>query len=170
MKRLKRALVLLLSMSMLAASVTGCSTDNSIVTRIVVHKVEDTLEDLLDKLKQLLKIPGSAAEESEEQTDGTYAGDALGGSAYVGDWLAVSCEYMGFSVAVSDVLGGDVLISLYEDGTAVVTMDGESQSGSWEETEDGLLLGGYADIQVESAGEGQMVVEYEGISITFEKQ
>lgn len=93
-------------------------------------------------------------------------GKDMSGSKYCGTWKATTAEYAGFEMSVEDLFG-DFSIDLGTDGKATVTVDGDKKSGKWDEK----------DGKVEIDGQGlftpdgdKLVVEMEGVTITFEKK
>ena len=91
-------------------------------------------------------------------------------SKYTGEWKATTGEYMGIEIAMSDVFDTDVILTLDASGEASFTADGETQTGTWEETDDGVVLDGYDEIEVTSSEDGQLTIDYSGVTINFEKQ
>ena len=64
-------------------------------------------------------------------------------------------------------LFGDFSFTLEADGTAKASMDGEEESGKWEETDNGVSL----DSEMELIADGEkLTYEEEGVIIYFEKK
>ena len=98
----------------------------------------------------------------------------LADSKYCGTWVASTAEYSGFQLSAESVFGGKITLTLDPDGKCTFDAAGDEQKGKWSESEDGkLLLDGYADDDVTvslGASEDELLIQYQGISMTFKKQ
>lgn len=100
-------------------------------------------------------------------------GDKYPDSPYLGTWEGATAEYLGMEFNVPDLMGGEFNVTLEASGKATVDYAGESATGKWEPTEGGILLqnkfGGDDEMFFEDAGDGVLLLDYEGISIYFVK-
>jgi len=89
-------------------------------------------------------------------------------SPYVGEWAAGTCSYMGMEFDTADIIDGGFSILLDAGGKATAVISGESSSGKWEPTEDGIRLYGLGDEMFFSAGDdGTLVLDYSDMILTF---
>ncbi len=96
-------------------------------------------------------------------------GKNMKGSKYIGTWNAVSAEMSGMEFSVSDFMDEFSLI-LREDGTCEAHIDDEVESGTWEETENGVAIKDSTGTLEMNEKDGQLYIEYEGVSFRFEKE
>ncbi|MCF2554586.1 hypothetical protein [Faecalicatena contorta] len=96
----------------------------------------------------------------------TACGKDMSDSKYVGTWVGTTAEYEGMELSVEELFG-EFSITLEADGTAKGTMDGEEESGKWEETDNGVSLDG--EMELIADGE-KLTYEEEGVIIYFEKK
>lgn len=92
----------------------------------------------------------------------------LSGSSYLGNWTATTCEYEGFEMNVSDVVG-EFSITLNADGSFGAVVGEEEQSGTWEEVENGIKLDGDEEMVFQDNG-GNLDLEYDDVLMHFEKK
>ena len=90
-------------------------------------------------------------------------------SKYLGKWSATTAEYMGMSLQVSSILG-DFTIELTEDGKCTLTIANEKKTGSWEETKEGFKIVDGKDELAFKGDDKKVVVDYEGMTLNFEKK
>lgn len=96
-------------------------------------------------------------------------GKSRKGSKYLGKWNAVTAELSGVELQVADLMG-EFSIELKEDGVCEVHLDGESESGTWEESENGVTIRDSTDTLTVNEKDGNLYIEYEGVSFRFEKE
>lgn len=86
---------------------------------------------------------------------------------YVGAWVLASVEMFGLQMEPSAVgVSGDV--ALYEDGTCTLTMQDESQEGTWAVTETGITTtDAEGVVDTYTLVDGQLVVEESGMKLIF---
>ena len=89
----------------------------------------------------------------------------LSGSKYVGTWKADSVS--AFDEETS--LDTEWLLILNEDGSAVSTSEGETNTCSWHETSDGFKLTGDVKLTFEDDGDG-IKTNVLGVDLHFSKQ
>ena len=90
-------------------------------------------------------------------------------SKYLGKWNAVSAEMSGMEFSVSDFMD-EFSIILKEDGSCEAHIDDEVESGTWEETENGVKIKDSTDTLEMNEKDGHLYIEYEGVSFCFEKE
>ena len=90
-------------------------------------------------------------------------------SKYLGKWNAVSAEMSGMEFSVSDFMD-EFSIILKEDGSCEAHIDDEVESGTWEETENGVKIKDSTDTLEMNEKDGHLYIEYEGVSFRFEKE
>ena len=90
-------------------------------------------------------------------------------SKYLGKWNATKAEYMDMELGVEEILGGEFSFTLTEDGKVAMKVVDDEQSGKWEEIEEGIRLDGDEDMTFKDQ-EGKLVVDYQGVTLTFEKE
>ena len=90
-------------------------------------------------------------------------------SKYLGKWNAVSAEMSGMEFSVSDFMD-EFSITLKEDGSCEAHIDDEVESGTWEETENGVKIKDSTDTLEMNEKDGHLYIEYEGVSFRFEKE
>ena len=88
---------------------------------------------------------------------------------YLGKWNAVSAEMSGMEFSVSDFMD-EFSITLKEDGSCEAHIDDEVESGTWEETENGVKIKDSTDTLEMNEKDGHLYIEYEGVSFRFEKE
>ena len=93
----------------------------------------------------------------------------LSGSPYCGSWAGTKAEYSGFEFTMEE-MGMECSLSLEANGKATFDFDGDSESGKWEETENGILLKDSSDEMELIAEDGSLTLEMEGMKLYFEKQ
>ena len=96
-------------------------------------------------------------------------GKNMKGSKYLGKWNAVSAEMSGMEFSVSDFMD-EFSITLKEDGSCEAHIDDEVESGTWEETENGVKIKDSTDTLEMNEKDGHLYIEYEGVSFRFEKE
>lgn len=95
-------------------------------------------------------------------------GKDMSGSPYLGTWSATVAEYSGLEMSVESILGGEFTLTLEDDGGCTLSIAGEEDSGSWDETEKGFNVEDEFDFIV--AEDGIATLDYDGIILSFEKQ
>ena len=91
-------------------------------------------------------------------------------SPYLGTWLATTCSYGGYDFSVADIIGGDFVVTLDEEGNVKAEIADEEETGTWETTETGIKI---MDSQSEmefTDKDGKLILENEGVEIVFEKK
>ena len=96
-------------------------------------------------------------------------GKNMKGSKYLGKWNAVSAEMSGMEFAVSDFMD-EFSFVFKEDGTCEAHIDDEVEKGKWEETETGVKIKDSTDTMDLTDKDGDLYIEYEGVSFHFEKE
>lgn len=96
-------------------------------------------------------------------------GKNMKGSKYLGKWNAVSAEMSGMEFAVSDFMD-EFSFVFKEDGTCEAHIDDEVEKGKWEETETGVKIKDSTDTMDLTDKDGDLYIEYEGVSFRFEKE
>lgn len=94
-------------------------------------------------------------------------GTDMSGSPYLGTWSATSAEYSGIEMSVENIIGGEFTLTLNDDGSCDFSIAGETESGDWTETESGFNVEDEFDFAVDG---DIAVMDYDGISICFERQ
>ena len=101
-------------------------------------------------------------------------GKDMSGSKFCGKWAASTATMSGIEVDASEVYEGGFIIELGTDGKCTVTTDGESETGSWDESEDGtqVIIDGMDDFKIylDPDDENVLKLDYSGMIINFEKQ
>ncbi len=95
--------------------------------------------------------------------------DLYADSEYLGTWTATTAEYSGFTIPIDDLMDG-FSFTLEADGSASATIDGDTGKGDWEPTDDGILLKDSTGEMSFTGADGNLVIEYSGAVLTFEKQ
>lgn len=85
-------------------------------------------------------------------------------SEYVGTWTAKSAEAAGVEISM-DTLFDSLSITLDKSGEATLDINGETNTGNWEETDQGFSLDGELEFVVDGSA---ATVDYEGVTILFE--
>lgn len=96
-------------------------------------------------------------------------GKDLSNSKYVGKWNADKASVSGMEVSVSSFMD-EFSFDLKSDGSCTVKMDDESYTGTWDETDDGVEIRDSSDTLDMTDKSGSLQIEYEGATITFEKE
>ncbi|MDO4622833.1 MAG: hypothetical protein Q4B22_07750 [Eubacteriales bacterium] len=96
----------------------------------------------------------------------TACGKDYSDSPYVGSWTGTEAEYSGMTLSVAELFNGFDL-TLNPNGKATVTTDGETRSGKWEPTDNGVMLDG--EMELIASGD-YLTYETDGVTIKFEKQ
>ena len=96
----------------------------------------------------------------------TSCGKDMSDSPYLGKWTATTAEYGGIELPVSDILDGDWIVELTEDGKCHMTLEGEETSGEWEENENGFTVEDEFEYVVDG---DNATVDYDGVTICFER-
>lgn len=94
-------------------------------------------------------------------------GEDMSNSPYVGDWHATTAEYSGIEIGVEDVIGGEFVFSLEDNGKCTVSIAGDEESGKWTETEEGFNV----EEEFDFVADGDTAtLDYEGVTMHFEKK
>lgn len=88
-------------------------------------------------------------------------------SQYLGTWKGTTAEYAGLEMSVDEIVG-ETTVTFEADGSCTVSSDGDSESGSWEETDTGVSIDG-GDLEM-TLTDGKLVMTMDGVTIYFEKQ
>lgn len=88
-------------------------------------------------------------------------------SPYVGSWNATKYEAYGIELGVEDI--GESTMEFKSDGTMTVDLLGETGSGNWEETENGLKIIDDTDELELTFSDDVLVLEYDGVKMYFQK-
>ena len=93
-------------------------------------------------------------------------------SKYLGDWAGTTASYLGVEVDVPTIIGGDFILTLNADGSCIVDVAGEENSGYWDETETGVEISDDSDetLDLEAQEDGTLALDYSGVSLIFEQQ
>lgn len=90
-------------------------------------------------------------------------------SPYTGTYKATTAEYAGIELEVDSLFPDGFSITLENGGKCSVDVEGEVDTGRWEETEGVIIIDGELEFTVDlETGVGTM--EYEGVVLNFEKQ
>ena len=100
---------------------------------------------------------------------GCGGSDKYAGSEYLGTWKATTAEYSGMSFDTEDLIG-EFSLTLEANGNVKAVVAGESEKGEWEPTDDGILVKDSSDEMEFTKKDGNLVLDYEGVTITFEKE
>ena len=93
-------------------------------------------------------------------------GKDMSDSPYLGTWTATTAEMSGFEMSVESILGGEFTFTLEDDGNCTMSIAGEEDSGSWDETEDGIII----EDELTMTIDGDVgVMDYEGVSLYFQR-
>lgn len=102
---------------------------------------------------------------------------ACGKSEYVGKWQLTKGNRDGTELPIDkleELMGGAMTLTVEEDGTATLETPGNtSESVNWEETDDGIVLFDGENKENGAAyqyKDGQLVQEFNGLEMVFEKQ
>lgn len=88
-------------------------------------------------------------------------------SPYVGTWKAVSASFSGIEMSVEEVMGGEMIFEVKDNGKCTLNLAGEEETAKWTEIEGGFSV----DDEISFKVDGNMALaEYDGITITLEKQ
>ncbi|HMN11838.1 MAG TPA: hypothetical protein PKD55_05880 [Bellilinea sp.] len=88
-------------------------------------------------------------------------------SPLVGSWTAIKYEAAGMALDAEDI--GESTLEIKSDGKVTAIFMGEGGNGSWKETDSGMVLKtGEEEIPL-SYVKGQLVLDYEGMIITYQK-
>lgn len=94
-------------------------------------------------------------------------GKNMSDSKYCGMWKATTAEMSGIQIDVEEYLGS-VTLDLKDNGKVDFDFAGDSASGKWEETSDGVTIDNGDLVLTEQ--DGTLVMDYEGVVLVFEKQ
>lgn len=94
-------------------------------------------------------------------------GKDMSGSPYLGTWTATTGEYSGIEISLESALGGPFIFDLGDNGKCKMTVAGEEETGSWDETEDGFIVEDTLTFTVDG---DNAFLDYEGVIITFVRQ
>lgn len=101
-------------------------------------------------------------------------GKDMSSSKFCGTWAAKSVSMSGFEMDASEVYENGFTIDFGKDGTCTVTLDGDSETGKWEETSDGTgaVIDGMDEfkISIDPDNSDILVMDYSGMLMNFEKQ
>ncbi len=94
--------------------------------------------------------------------------DKYADSDYLGIWNATTAEYAGLSLDASAMFD-EFSLTFDPSGEVIATINGEENTGTWEETENGVLITDDSDEEMEfTADDGNLILEQDGVLITFE--
>ena len=97
-------------------------------------------------------------------------GNEYSDSEFLGKWKCTTGEMSGVEINADEVLGGFTL-ELEDDGTAKTTIAGSSAKGEWEPEGDGFVIkSDNEELKFKKAEDGAVKVEYQGVTINFEKE
>ena len=96
-------------------------------------------------------------------------GKDMSGSPYCGDWKAIKGEYSGYEFTMQE-LEMDLTLHLGADGKATADFNGDSNKGTWEETENGVLIKDSSDELEVTDENGILTYVLEDVKFYFEKQ
>lgn len=99
----------------------------------------------------------------------TACGGAVEESPYAGTYKATTAEYAGIELEIDSIFPGGFSIIIENGGKCSVDVEGDVDSGKWEEIDGVIVIDGELDFNVDlEAGTGTM--DYEGVILNFEKQ
>lgn len=94
-------------------------------------------------------------------------GKDMSDSEYLGTWSASTAEYSGIEISV-DTVFDEFTFTLKDNGKVDMSVNGEEESGKWDETDSGISLDD--DLQFEKLDENTLTYETEGITIYFVRE
>lgn len=92
-------------------------------------------------------------------------------SPYAGTYSATTAEYAGIELEIDSLFPGGFSVTLENGGKCTVNVEGEEDSGKWEEgeAEGVIVIDGELEFTIDpEAGTGLM--DYEGVILNFERQ
>ncbi len=97
-------------------------------------------------------------------------GPDMSDSKYLGKRQAKTAQYSGFKLGVEDAIGGEFYFTLNEDATVDLVVTGDKVSGTWEESEGGVVIkDDEQELQLTDV-DGNLVMNYSGMVLTFEHE
>lgn len=90
-------------------------------------------------------------------------------SPYAGTYAATSAEYAGIELEVSSLFADGFTLTIESNGKYSVAVDGESDTGKWEEVDGAVVLDGELTLNIDTEA-GTAVMDYEGVALNFERQ
>ncbi|MCR4601401.1 MAG: hypothetical protein K5767_06735 [Clostridia bacterium] len=101
-------------------------------------------------------------------------GKDMSNSKFCGKWVASTAVASGLELSADEIYEDGFIIDLGKDGTCTVTVEGQSESGSWDETQDGksITVDGLDDFNfsINEDNPDILVLDYAGVIINFAKQ
>lgn len=88
-------------------------------------------------------------------------------SPLVGKWTAI--EYSAAGLTIDSAELGESTLDIRANGKLTAMFMGEGGDGSWKETEDGMILKTGGEEIPLSLVDGRLVMDYEGLTITYQK-
>jgi len=124
----------------------------------------------MKKLKQMISSTICAVVTGILILTGCGSSDKYQDSSYVGTWNAQSASYMGMEFEVEEILGGEFFIRLEANGNATANIVGNSEEGSWEPTENGILVKDSTDELEFIYDNDNLILDYDNVTIVFSKE
>jgi len=90
-------------------------------------------------------------------------------SPYAGTYAATTAEYSGMEMEISTLFPDGFSITLESGGKCSVSVDGETDSGKWEEVDGVVVIEDELEFAVD-VDAGVATMDYEGVILNFEKQ
>lgn len=100
-----------------------------------------------------------------DTTKGKYAD-----SPHLGKWVAVEASAFGMTMTAEDIFEEGFWFDLKADGKCELFVDGDTATGTWEPSDDGVKFTEGSDSYEAKYEDGRMKFEYEGVEIFFEKE
>ena len=100
----------------------------------------------------------------------SFAGCGSKDSAYIGTWKAVKIVSASGQEIKGEMLtgeGGDMILEIQEGQKCVFTFGDDSETGKWEETEDGIIVDGSLEFVLE---DDMLVADLGGDKVYMERQ
>lgn len=90
-------------------------------------------------------------------------------SPYAGTYVATTAEYAGMELNISDLFADGFSITLESNGKCSVSVDGDTDSGKWEEVDGVVVIEDELEFHVDVEA-GTATMDYEGVAMNFEKE
>lgn len=100
---------------------------------------------------------------------GCGSSDKYADSEFVGTWNATTASYAGIELDVNSIMDGGFSLTLDASGKATLEAAGESETGKWEPVDGGIKIDGSSEISC-TGGDGKLAMDYDGVTLNFEKQ
>ena len=94
-------------------------------------------------------------------------GKDMSDSVYLGTWEASTAEYSGMELSV-DTLFDEFHFTLQDNGKVKLNLNGEEETGKWEETDTGVIL--EDEMEFTKVDENTLSYETDGMNVYFVRQ